>query len=116
MIRRPPRSTLFPYTPLFRSQCLRARAAEIAVERKLVRRRLRLGRRERDAQDGVRAEPAFVGAAVEVDHQAVYLLLPARVLAAHARRDHAVDVRHPLGDALAEIAAGAVSPLGGLVV
>src|SRR2546430_5651448 len=28
MIRRPPRSTLFPYTTLFRSPCLRCKAAD----------------------------------------------------------------------------------------
>src|SRR3970282_2526961 len=38
MIRRPPRSTLFPYTTLFRSPALRGRdAAEITVQRKVQR-------------------------------------------------------------------------------
>src|SRR3712207_8282590 len=38
MIRRPPRSTLFPYTTLFRSALRRARAAVDPLERRLVRR------------------------------------------------------------------------------
>src|ERR1039458_2815450 len=33
MIRRPPRSTLFPYTTLFRSRCLRAQSASLAPSR-----------------------------------------------------------------------------------
>src|SRR3712207_8822825 len=41
MIRRPPRSTLFPYTTLFRSADLRRRA-QVVQERHRVRRRLDL--------------------------------------------------------------------------
>src|SRR2546427_1160000 len=41
MIRRPPRSTLFPYTTLFRSEVLKARGVEIAQ-----RRQCHLGRRQ----------------------------------------------------------------------
>src|SRR3712207_7362341 len=37
MIRRPPRSTLFPYTTLFRSAALRERRDEDAVRRALTR-------------------------------------------------------------------------------
>src|SRR5437899_8158442 len=33
MIRRPPRSTLFPYTTLFRSQCVEVQILEVAVQR-----------------------------------------------------------------------------------
>src|SRR5580658_10704290 len=36
MIRRPPRSTLFPYTTLFRSHRARPRAAEVHLERAAV--------------------------------------------------------------------------------
>src|SRR3989475_6142137 len=43
MIRRPPRSTLFPYTTLFRSRELPARFAHLRLER---RGRLRCGRSE----------------------------------------------------------------------
>src|SRR5581483_9077054 len=59
---------------------------------------------------------AFIRRAVEVDHQAVDLFLFFRVLAAHARRDHAIDVRHRLRDALAEKAAAAVPQLNGFVL
>src|SRR3712207_7301853 len=68
MIRRPPRSTLFPYTTLFRSQCLR-RGAEGAVvagrrvraDRRLARigrtaRWLRRRRRSREDVGGRRSE------------------------------------------------------------
>src|SRR3712207_7004835 len=54
MIRRPPRSTLFPYTTLFRSRCARARAA--STRRRPGRRGDLLGRRagRRDADRGQR--------------------------------------------------------------
>src|ERR1043165_10038768 len=45
MMRRPPRSTLFPYTPLFRSPDAIARRA---AARHLVKARERAGRDERD--------------------------------------------------------------------
>src|SRR5256885_4798633 len=74
MIRRPPRSTLFPYTTLFRSdriRCVRAavqdvherrrkqprhRAAEVAIERQLELVRGCARERHRHAEDRVRAE------------------------------------------------------------
>src|SRR5260370_31145045 len=50
MIRRPPRSTLFPYTTLFRSHLARRRAARALIGRKVVRHQ-RTGRVERQAVD-----------------------------------------------------------------
>src|SRR3712207_8955162 len=44
MIRRPPRSTLFPYTPLFRSGRRRARALRLALRGEEIVKRLRGGR------------------------------------------------------------------------
>src|SRR5256885_5510310 len=41
MIRRPPRSTLFPYTTLFRSQRVRERLQEVGVDRRRQLLRLR---------------------------------------------------------------------------
>src|SRR5438477_8648412 len=43
MIRRPPRSTLFPYTTLFRSRLGRAVARRRGLPAQLLRRRRRLG-------------------------------------------------------------------------
>src|SRR5258707_3611231 len=48
MIRRPPRSTLFPYTTPFRSHCVRGRAGRAAQDRH--------GRRERDVDGEVLEE------------------------------------------------------------
>src|SRR3712207_7895954 len=45
MIRRPPRSTLFPYTTLFRSEGERSDALPLLPARRLARRRLAGGRR-----------------------------------------------------------------------
>src|SRR5687768_17778960 len=55
MIRRPPRSTLFPYTTLFRSRIARRRvlrhgAARAGAARRLARAGLRLGPAQRDAR------------------------------------------------------------------
>src|SRR3712207_8187641 len=54
MIRRPPRSTLFPYTTLFRSLVLRARVAR--GERGQVREHLLLGHPGRQVQRAVEAD------------------------------------------------------------
>src|SRR5260221_9863037 len=55
MIRRPPRSTLFPYTTLFRSRVVRADAAgDVRIRRELVDvLRLLLAHSRRDGGDGV---------------------------------------------------------------
>src|SRR2546422_5755141 len=53
MIRRPPRSTLFPYTTLFRSRCdltERLRIAEIHYRRRRIEERILERLREIDAQ------------------------------------------------------------------
>src|SRR5438034_4867194 len=46
MIRRPPRSTLFPYTTLFRSRAAVGRAEHLSVDLRAVARRKRHGLRE----------------------------------------------------------------------
>ena len=85
-------------------QHMRARAADIAVERqaRLLRRRLR--DRERDAEDGVGAEAALVGRAVELDHRAVDAELIVGVAARERVEDLAVDRVDGLADALAAVA------------
>src|SRR2546423_7757020 len=48
MIRHPPRSTLFPYTPLFRSRAAAPVDRHLPLLHRLEQRRLRLGRRPVD--------------------------------------------------------------------
>src|SRR3712207_7558979 len=62
MIRRPPRSTLFPYTTLFRSRDARARAAgrlrdRLGADALLRRRRIRSGVGRAGARGGGTAPP-----------------------------------------------------------
>ena len=64
----------------------RLRPADIAIERQAGRLRRRLGDRERDAEDGVGAEPFLVGRAVEIDHGLIDADL---ILGIHA--DHRVE-------------------------
>src|SRR5256885_11578050 len=62
MIRRPPRSTLFPYTTLFRSLCVRLEeplsARELLGGRPLDERQRALRRRARGLVEGVGLDPA----------------------------------------------------------
>src|SRR3712207_7676102 len=51
MIRRPPRSTLFPYTTLFRSELQQVLAIGVAVEKGVERRAVHLDRARRAAID-----------------------------------------------------------------
>src|SRR3712207_2386658 len=110
MIRRPPRSTLFPYTTLFRSYLLDSQRLEVEAIRGLVIRRDRL--RVAVDHDGVEAERAeclrrvdaavveldsladAVGARAEDDHgrsrplrQRVVVLAPGRIEVVRARFD-----------------------------
>src|SRR2546426_5894821 len=58
MIRRPPRSTLFPYTTLFRSHAAERDSVELAAQRPRDRppeRRLPDARRAHEAEDGILA-------------------------------------------------------------
>src|SRR3712207_8576159 len=73
MIRRPPRSTLFPYTTLFRSHALRDRRHELrhAAADRRARRRLSLPEQLQLLDDGWRRGP----------HHAV--LVRRRILAGH---------------------------------
>ena len=92
------------------------RAAEPAIERQLGLRGGGLRDGERDAEDRVRTEPRLRLRAVELDHGAVDLALLARVEAADAVCDLAVDVGDGAGDALAEPRLAAVPELDGLVL
>ena len=85
-------------------QRVRPGAAQVAVERRLLRgcRRARGGHRNR--QDGVGAQAALVGCAVEVDHGAVDRRLRGGVLAYYGLGDFAVDVAGGLQRAFAEVA------------
>src|SRR2546430_13332672 len=61
MIRRPPRSTLFPYTTLFRSRLARQRGLAEHVEGRLARKPEALREGERLAEDADHADERRVG-------------------------------------------------------
>ncbi len=79
-------------------------AADIAVERQGVGLRRRLGGGQRHAQDGVGAEPALVGRAVERDHGLVDVDLALGLETADRFEDLAVDRFDGLLHALAAVA------------
>ena len=79
-------------------------AADIAIERQAIGGGRRLGDGERHAEDGVGAEAAFVGCAVERDHGLVDLDLGLGVHAAQGVENLAVDGIDRVAHALAEIA------------
>jgi hypothetical protein len=84
--------------------------AERAIQREPQRVRRRVGQRERDAEDRVRAEVRLVGRAVELEERAVELALVVRVDPVEGRRDHLVHVRHGPEHALAAEAFGVPVP------
>jgi hypothetical protein len=71
--------------------------------------------RERDAEDGVAAEPGLVLGAVEVDHEPVEPDLVGRVQPHHFRGNELEHVRHGLFHTLAQEALAAVTELQRLV-
>ena len=85
-------------------QQARGGAADIAVERLALGLRGGLGGGERDAEDGIGAEAAFVGGAVERDHGLVDLGLRLGVHAAERLENLAVDRLDRLAHALAAVA------------
>ena len=90
--------------------------AEIPPERLSLARRRGAGRRERDGEDGVCAEPRFVFRAVQLAHGLVERALLPRVEAPQQLEYLVVDVRLRVQDALAAVARTvAVAQLDGLV-
>ena len=85
-------------------QQARGGAADVAVERLVLGDGRGLGHRQRHAEDGVGAEPALVGRAVERDHRLVDLGLRLGVHAAERVEDLAVDRIDRLAHALAAVA------------
>src|SRR5438034_8069342 len=77
MIRRPPRSTLFPYTTLFRSGAEAARAAE-RRDAERIENRERLGRAARDRSESTRLNSSHT-----VISYAVFCLKKKRVKGKH---------------------------------
>src|SRR6185503_4193008 len=75
------------------------REVRIQGDVRVVRRRLR--RRERNAEDGVRAEARLVRRPIELDEELVEALLVRRVPTFHLRPDGLVHVLDGLRDALA---------------
>ena len=84
-------------------QCPRRGAADIAIQRHVEGFGRRLGAGQRDAEDGVGAQPALVRGAVEIDHDLVDLHLLLDGLIAQRLEDLAVDGLDRLLHALAEI-------------
>ena len=72
---------------------------------------LSVGHRQRHAENSIGAELTLVRRAIEIDHDLIDRRLPARVLAAQARRDLFVYVRHGARYALAQITLAAVAQL-----
>jgi hypothetical protein len=89
-------------------------AAEIAPQRQARLGGRRLGRRQGNPEDGVGAQAALVGRAVEVDHRPVERLLVGRIHPVHGLGELAVHVRDRLGHALAGPSVAPVAQLDGL--
>ncbi len=73
------------------------------------------GHRQRDAQDGVGAQAALVGRAIEVDQGGIETALVERLKALNGRGDLAVDVLDGPPDALPAVTIASVAKLDGLV-
>ena len=89
--------------------------ADIAVERQAGRVGRSLGDSQRDAENGVGAEPLLVGRAVEIDHRLVDMQLVLGFHAADRLENLAVYGFDGALDALAEEARAAVAQFDGLV-
>ena len=91
-------------------------AAEVLIQRQLAGVRGCLARGQRDAQDGVGAQLAFVLRAIEADHHLVEFPLADGIEADDLGADLGVHVLDGLEHALAQVAAlVAVAQLNGLV-
>jgi hypothetical protein len=89
--------------------------ADIAVERQAARLGSGAGCRERDAENGVGAELALVGGAIERDHGLVERDLALCIHAANVVAQRAVDRGHGLLDALAHVTATTIAQFNGLM-
>src|SRR3712207_8261668 len=67
MVRRPPRSTLFPYTTRYRSECERQQAPGLGDDEPQLGRRLVAGERERGREQDRQRLPGRPRARVEVE-------------------------------------------------
>ena len=83
---------------------VRVGAAKVAIEGKSARFRRRFGHRQRDTEDGVGAEPALVGRAIELLEGIVDPPLLLGVHAGQCIEDFAVDGVHRIAHALAQVA------------
>src|SRR5689334_15763804 len=111
MIRRPPRSTLFPYTTLFRSPSCRARRVGNGGKRRRIERKTRglprlLRRSERGAETRAFRQPPLdeVGGPQRKDRRRPAMrqhcqAAPGGILAAHAKTGPGQE--HAVGEALA---------------
>jgi len=85
-----------------RWQRIRARPAQIAIERYIQRNRRRARRRHRHRQDGVRAQTALVLGTVKFDHLGVEPALIEPIPVRQGFGDLAVDVLHRLEHSFAQ--------------
>jgi len=90
-------------------------AADIAIERQAGGFGGGLGDGKRDAEDGIGAEARLVRRAVQLDHQIVDLDLVLGLETADCVEDLGIDGLDGLLDALAEIAAAAVTQFDGFM-
>ena len=90
-------------------------AAQVAIQRHVQRLGGGAGAGQRHGQDGVAAQSALVGRAVEFQHGVVDQPLIVGVHALQGRRDDLVDVLHGLQHALAAVALVSVAQFQGLV-
>ena len=91
-------------------------SAQVAEQRQLGRIGGGLADRQRDAQDGVRAQPGLVRCAVEVQQSLVDQSLIVGVEPDHGRRDFIEHGLDGLLDALAAVPVAAIAQLDGLVL
>jgi hypothetical protein len=84
----------------------RERTAEVAIQRESYFLRGSPGGGHRDGEDRVRAEPALVVRAVELEHRVVDEHLVGRVDSHQRRRDRLLDVPDRLAHSLAQVALG----------
>src|SRR4029077_7132427 len=98
-------------------QSARGSTADISIKRRVLRSGPRFGNRERNAQNGIGAEPRLVGRAVEGNQRLVNLGLRLGIHTAKGVKDFAVDGILRLAVALATIARLVpVTELGRLMV
>src|SRR5829696_1256995 len=92
-------------------QQVRVRAADIAVKRQIRRMRSRMGDRQRNTKDGVRADLGLVVGSVEVKHRLINQPLFAGLVPDELGPELVDDPKYGLADALPPVASLTVTEL-----